>query len=1352
MDDDRFATGLAPDSAGLDPAGPSLRFAEPIEATQPFPAAEATVGAPLAPWDVPSRRRFEPFAPAARPVEWRSVPADQPESSVLDGTDACPARTLVDIFSVSVARWPLRVALDDGRRRLTFRQLDAEARTLADRLRAWGIGRGDRIGVRVPSGTTDLYVAVLGTLYAGAAYVPVDFSDPAERAEQIWRDVDACAVVTRGLDITPRRRGSGRQGPATGTDDCWLIFTSGSTGTPKAVAVHHRAAAAFVDAETTLWHVRDDDRVLAGLSVGFDASCEEMWLAWRNGAALVPAPRELVQAGVDLGPWLAARQITVVSTVPTLAAMWDERDLAGVRLLIFGGECCPERLGWRLSAGREVWNTYGPTEATVVTTATRLFASRPVTIGRPLPGWSVAVVDEHGEPTVCGEPGELVIGGVGLARYLDPELDRARYAGVPALGWERAYRTGDMARVTADGLEYLGRRDDQVKIGGRRIELGEIDAQLCDVPGVKAGATALRHTPAGSDLLVGYVVGDVDASEVRARLAERLPAGIVPRIVLLDAMPLKSSGKVDREALPWPPPATGLARGAREVGTTDLGALTGTAAWVAEKWAEQLGPLPMTADSDFFELGGTSLTAARLVSDLRVRFPSTAVADIYNHRRLGALASRLDELSELTPKASAAPAKRRRWDAVQLAGVLVLVAIASLQWTLGALAYSQWYGGTAGPRIGWPLVIVGWLLVSSAPTRAAFVVVLRSLLLGRLRPGRYPRHGWLACRIWFVERLAAVLGVNQLAGTPWAVRYARMFGAQVGDGARLESLPLPTGLVRIGARATIEGDVDLQGWWMEDRELVVGEIVVGAGARVGTRSVLMPGADVGAGAEIEPGSVVSSVVPPGERWSGSPARPVGVAAEGWPVQPPPPTRHRRAWKAMYGLGLGVLSLVPLGAAVPEFFIFRSFGGQFGTSPAAMASVAVEAPALAACFVVSYALIVAFVYRAASWLVRPGWHDDGGATAWALWFTEAIKTRTQRILFPLYSSVYTRSWLRLLGIPVGRRTEISTSVGMNRLVRIADTSFAADDVVYAGKRRRQGWLEVTPIEVGSRTFLGNGAILRTATRLGDDSLVGVLSSPPRSSADGTSWLGLPALELPRVREPTDPARTTNPPRRLVVARGAMEALRILLPGSVSIVLGGFVLFASLSIGAHAGGWVMLGAAPAVLLAASVAAVLTAIAVKWLLMGRYRPGVHPFWSFFVWRDEIANTCQEQLAGAWLMLDALGSPLMPPYLRAMGASVGRGVWFETLAITEYDVVRLGDGCAVNRGACVETHLFHDRMMKIGPALLDRDSTLGPHSAVLPDTVLGPGCSVGARSVVLRGERLPANTRWQGVPVEAL
>ncbi len=1240
-----------------------------------------------------------------------------PRPAPVAGTPS--ARTLLDIFTLTVARHGERVAIDAPERSLTYRELATTAGTLAGRLRAEGVGPGDRVGIRVRSGTAELYVAILGVLCAGASYVPADADDPELRGAEMFDRAGACAVIRDGLEVARLRpaRGYGRK--PTPDDDAWVIFTSGSTGTPKGVAITHRSAAAFVDAEARLVTVAPEDRVLAGLSVAFDASCEEMWLAWRNGAALVPAPRALVRSGMELGPWIAGRAITIVSTVPSLAALWDPAALAGVRLLILGGEACPEALGWRLAAEREVWNTYGPTEATVVSTAARIHPGQPVTIGWPLGGYQVAVLDPAGRPVALGDEGELVIAGVGVGRYLSQTLDAERFAAVPSLGWERAYRSGDIVRETANGLEFVGRSDHQVKIAGRRLELGEVDALLSTAPGVRAAVTVVRESQAGNKLLVSYVLGDAPAEALTEFMSERAPAGIAPMIVALDELPRAASGKIDRARLPWPPPDSA------DRSTPP----TGTAAWLAERWKEQLGPVPVGPDSDFFALGGSSLAAAKLVSELRSRFPAVAVADVYNHRRLSALTERLEQLEGIRVHRTPAVRQRiRRWQAVQLAGVLALLALSSPPWLLGILAFDHWQGGGIGPQLGWGWLIGGWVVFVSAPGRALMVLLARRLLLPDLRPGRYPRRSWLACRIWFVERLADKCQLERLAGTPWSARYARFCGHRVGRGARLGTLPSATSLVRIGARATIEPAVDLDGWWIDGEELVVDVVEIGAAARIGTRALLMPGSRIGDGAEVEPGSVIDGVVAPGERWAGVPAAHVGRAGAEWPDQSAPPPRRRGLWKAMYGIAMAFENLLPLIAALPGVALLIALAPTQWTMENLASRMLVLAPVLTASFIVAYGALVALMVRALASMIRPGWHADQGSAAWAMWCSDELVASTQDALFPVYASIYTRRWLRLLGIPVGPRTEISTAVGLNHMTSFEPISFAADDVVLACSRARGGWLHIAPVRIGSQSFVGNGAILMGGTAIAERSLIGLLTLAPRHTVPGSCWLGTPALELPRIAPPRDRSRTTHPPRRLVLARGLWDLIRILLPGSISVMLAALVFWTLTAIGAAHGVWAMAVATPATLLVAGLCATLITAAIKWVLIGRYRPGEHPLWSAFVWRDEIINTCQEQLAGAWLLDVAMATPLLSAYLRLMGAKVGRDVWCETLTITEFDLAALDDGCTVNRHAVVETHLFHDRVMQIGPATLGAFSTLGPSTAMLPETELGEGCSVGA------------------------
>ena len=1247
--------------------------------------------------------------------------------------------TLVDVFDATVAAHGERLALDTPGAKLTYHALQGRVRALADQLRAGGVGPGDRVGIRVSSGTAELYIAILGALTAGAAYVPVDADDPAARAEQIFTDAGTAASIGDRLEITWRATPQGRDDRPGPDDDAWIIFTSGSTGAPKGVAVTHRAAVAFLDGEAELWTVHPEDRVLAGLSVAFDASCEEMWLAWANGAALVPAPRALVRSGVELGPWLAERQVTVISTVPTLAAIWDDQSLQSVRLLILGGEACPEPLVERLAGTRELWNTYGPTEATVVSTATRLYPGRPVTIGDPLKGWDLAVVDEHEQPAT---EGELVIGGVGLGRYLRADLDQERYRSLTSLGWERAYRTGDIVRQSEHGLEFVGRRDHQVKIGGRRIELGEIDDALNATPGVRAACTVVQTSAAGNKLLVGYVSGNLTADQVRDDVAHRMPASLVPMIVVLDELPLATSGKIDRKALPWPPPGTG---------ETD-GTLTAAEQTLAEHWREQLGPVTIGPDSDFFALGGTSLAAAKLISVLRVEHPAIAVADVYEYRRLRDLATRLDEIAG--PEAEEAVEVTlkgvRKLQIMQMVGVFVLFAIQAVPWLLGTLVYGNLVNiGT--PHVNWVGLAVAWIVLASPPSHVALQFIATRVLLRNVKPGRYSRYCTLTARLWFIDRLAEVTRYERLGGTPWAAKYARLVGAEVGEGARLATVPPAGALLKIGENATIEGNVDMRGWWIDGQELVVGEIEIGANARIGSRSMLNPGAYIGEGAEIEPGTVITGEVPAKERWGGAPGRKLGTAGENWPLGPPAPTRPG-FWALAFAASLGLELMLGLAAFLPALGLLALLGSDLPTLDSSFGEMFFEIAIITLISVPLTALIVAGTLRLVWRLVRPGWYGDHAPIGWALWFGEELKKSSITLLFPLYASTFTRPWYRIMGIEVGRGTELSVSTGINPLVSFGELAQGTDDIGFCTTRSRDGWTEVAPISVGNRSFLGPGSILRGGTELQDDSLLGVMTLSPEHPAPGTSWLGVPALELPRVREAGDAARTINPPRRLKFARAVMDLLRLLGPNTITLFAEVLEITALAWLCMQYGVWVAAVAAPFVLLGGGIVCTALTVALKWILIGRYRKSVHPLYCSFVWRDEMMNAAQEQLADEKLLRLTIGTPIMSLYLRAMGAKVGRGVWCETTAVTEYDMITLDDGAAVNRGACLMTHLFHDRLLQIGPTHLERGATLGPTAVVLPDTKVGEGTAIHAHSVVLRGEELPAGTRWHGTPVTAI
>ncbi|MFA0850282.1 Pls/PosA family non-ribosomal peptide synthetase [Curtobacterium sp. WHRI 8282] len=1268
------------------------------------------------------------------------------------GGDAPAPRTLFDVLAATAATHPDATALEDPAGSVDYAALLDLVRAQADDLARRGVRRGDRVGVRIPSGGRDLYLSILAVLAAGAAYVPVDADDPEERATLVFGEAGVVGVI--GASGVLRDR-AGTELPVTDpaasaelpreTDDAWIIFTSGSTGVPKGVAVTHRSAAAFVDAEARMFlqaaPIGPGDRVLAGLSVAFDASCEEMWLAWGHGAALVPAPRSLVRTGVDLGPWLIAHTITVVSTVPTLAALWPDDALEQVRLVIFGGEACPPELAARIaSRDREVWNTYGPTEATVVACGSLLDGSQPIRIGLPLDGWDLAVVDGAGRRVEPGGVGELVIGGVGLGRYLDPAKDAEKYAPFPELGWERAYRSGDLVRYEPEGLVFQGRADDQVKLGGRRIELGEIDAALQALDDVAGGAAVVQRTPAGNQVLVGYVApvagATVDVAAANARLRQELPAALVPLVAVVESLPTRTSGKVDRAALPWPLP-----------GASDAAMLPDTVAWIAERWSAILGVPVASVDDDFFAHGGGSLTAAQLVSAIRERFPTTTVADVYDHPRIGALAAALDESGPVEASSrDVTPVPPATGLLMTLLGlpVQVLRGLRVLTWT--ALVAAVLHATTLPflPVLPWPVLVLALLVFVTPIGKMALTVVLARLLLAGVRPGSYPRGGSVHLRVWLAERIAEAVDGPSTAGAPWISYYARALGARIGRDVDLHTLPPVTGMLTIGKRASIEPEVDLAGHWLDGDVFHLGHVRVDEDAVVRSRTTLLPGAHVGAGAEITAGSAVGSPVPAGERWAGAPAERTGSARDDREARP----ATRRRWLLAYGAGsLAVAGLPVVGVAV-GLLVALALVGRASTLGDAVLRALVTVPLATVVAGAVYALLVVVAVRLLGIGLHEGRHPVRSRIGWQVWSTERVLDAARTLLFPLYASLVTPVWLRLLGARVGRDTEISTVLLIPALTQIASGAFLADDTMVATYELGGGRVRIGRSKVGRRAFLGNSGMTGAGRSVPREALVAVLSAVPKKAKRGSSWLGSPPVRLRRAATEFDEARTFRPSRRLKVARGCWELLRLVAPMvSAAIALG--VAGALLALWSAVGiGWTVLLAGPVLIAAGAVAAVVSTIA-KWAFVGRITAREHPLWSSFVWRNEVQDTFVETVARPWFAEQATGTPALAVWLRSLGATIGRGTWLETYWLPEADLVTIGSGASVARGTVVQTHLFHDRVMQLDTVRIDAGATLGPHSVVLPAAGIGAGATVGPSSLVMRGEQVPTGSRWSGNPI---
>ena len=554
-------------------------------------------------------------------------------------------------------------------------------------------------------------------------------------------------------------------------------------------------------------------------------------------------------------------------------------------------------------------------------------------------------------------------------------------------------------------------------------------------------------------------------------------------------------------------------------------------------------------------------------------------------------------------------------------------------------------------------------------------------------------------------------------------------------------------MLRLGSGCSVEPEVDLGGFWVDGDVVHLGPVRVGARARVGARSMLCPGADVGKDAEVAPGSSVFGTVPDGEYWSGSPAERIQKRARGpWSDRPP----TSRAWTVAYGAVAVLLSCLPIaavlaGAALPVLLADEP------TSYVDLLGLLAWLPVSVVVGMLVLALLVLIVVRATGRAVRPGVHAVRSGAALAVWTTVRVLDDARTWLFPLYASSLTPTWLRLLGARIGKDVEASTVLMIPSLTQVNDQAFLADDTLIGGYELGGGWLRVERVKIGKRAFVGNSGMAAPGRKVPKASLVAVLSAAPRrkTAHAGESWLGSPPAQLRRTAEDNDSGRTYDPPTRLKVARALVEAGR-LVPVAISagLAAGVAIVLAALLDQSYGVLLALVLAAPLLAVAGLVAALVT-VAAKWLLIGRLKPGAHPLWSSFVWRNELADTFVEVVAAPWFARAVAATPLLNLWFRLMGAKIGRGVWCETYWLPETDLVELGDGATVNQGTVVQTHLFHDRMLSMDRVILKRGATLGPNSVILPAATLGRHATVGPVSLVMRGESVPDKTVWIGNPI---
>jgi len=1299
---------------------------------------------------------------------------------------------LSEIFGASVQSSPDKLAIIDGEVRLSYGELKERADAVASGLVAAGIGPGDVVGLWMPRGS-DLLIAQIAITTAGAAWLPFDSEAPVERIGACLQDVGAKGILVADgweprvaslgfASFAPRTLSSRAEGVVpdararglTPEHTAYVIYTSGSTGKPKGIAVTHRNICHYLRASNAVYGIHKDDVVFQGCSVAFDLSMEEIWVPYLAGACLWVARQELLSDTEALARAMRDAGVTVIDTVPTLLSILGD-DLPSLRLVILGGEACPPALVTRFAVnGRRLFNSYGPTEATVVATMAELKSGDPVTIGQPIPNYTCYVVDEALNLVAPGVQGELLIGGPGIA---------AGYVGRPDLTAEKfipnpfdsdgsdpvLYRSGDAVAIDETGrIVFQGRIDDQVKIRGFRVELGEIESVLTSFPGISQAAVILRQDD-GIDRLVAFLLPQrgiqPDPTQLRLALHERLPAYMVPAHfeTLSDLPRLAASGKVDRKALK----ARALTAPIVALDQDEPATATEAALLAAAKRVFPNQAVPLEADF-FLDLGGHSLLAARFVSFVRENrhLSSITLQDVYTGRSLRKVAERLDaRLGEEEASASVTgfepPPLLRRilCGMAQAAALPLLLTLMSAPWLCIFISYTLITGDDASIVLDTALIFVAYMMVNVFTT--FFAVGAKWLIIGRIKPGRYPLWGVYYYRLWLVQRLLSLVHMKWFQGSPAIRIYLRLLGAKVGKEALIAEIDASAvDLVTIGDHASIGGKVTISNARVVGNELIVGPVEIGRDVSIGSSCVIEEHVTIGEGAELADLSALPAGTQVGawEAWRGSPGKKVADIDPSHLPRPAEAGPVRRMSLTAFFIAMLVIAppiaLIPI---VPAFHLMEKVDAVINPIIGIHYLYYMPLLAMPAAAIMIFATVL--LIAAIRWIILPrlkaGVYSVYSGLYARKWVVSLATEVMLDVLSSLFATVYMRAWYRLMGAKIGKGSEISTNLaGRFDLIDLGDQNFIADDVVLGDEEMRRGWMTLGTVKTGSRVFIGNDAVVPPGYAIANGALIGVKSKPPEGGNVGAdeTWFGSPPIQLPvRQRFNAAASDTYEPPRRLKIARALFEGFNITLPTAL------FITFATMAMEVLAPSVIQKnwGTAFALCVVASaviaVGQLLTAAAYKWLWMGIYKPTMRPMWSWWALRTEAVAVMYWGMAGKGILDHFRGTPFLPWALRLFGTKTGKGIYMDTTDITEFDCVTIGDYAAINANACLQTHLYEDRLMKVGRVHVGTGVSVGSGSTVLYDTELGAFSKLGPLTLVMKGEAIPAGSEWYGSPAQA-
>ncbi len=1357
--------------------------------------------------------------------ELTNTPRAHPELSILTPTEYDnairwkPGERLYDLFERRCEELERcgridHPAIETEGRVISYGELRQRVAQVAEHLIRCGIGPGRCVGLLLDRSIA-AYVALLAVVKTEAAYVPLDLKFPADRIAFIAEDAqiatfiavsqavglianhngtiipldDIQALIDTDVGDTvpgataPRRakdvstKTSGRE-----YDDClsYIIYTSGSTGRPKGVAVNHSSICNFVIVAAEVYGYTESDRVYQGLTFAFDFSVEELWVPLLTGATLVASSADIQLVGSALRDFLLEHNITALCCVPTLLATIEE-DVPTLRFLLVSGEACPQDIVNRWYHHKcRMLNAYGPTEATVTATWTELQPDQKVTIGIPLPTYSVAILDpEMSEVVPLGQTGEIAIGGIGLAEgYVNrDDLTAARFVPdflhVPNNPSRRLYRTGDLGRINEDGeIEYLGRIDTQVKIKGYRIELAEIEEVLLEADGVaQAVVTVWEPTPGKKELVGYYSVFDDAAAVSRATLfdtlRQRLPLYMVPAYLEpLETIPLLASQKADRKALS--PPA--LPRMTAASGPY-VAPETPTEAIVASTLAAILGIEKVSIDDKFFEqLGLDSLRVAEFLWQLNPQLPgvTASIMDVYLSPTVRAMAATIDRKQAVAmPAETAPPAYVASTFSYTLCG------------TLQAISYLVLFGLYTG------LAIVGYQSINGAQgvldlaTRSlafsaasllflsTLPVIAKWLLIGRFKTGKIKLWSLDYFRFWLARLMVESSPLAAFRGSPLFNIYLRLLGAKIGANVLIQAkaFPLCTDIIDIGDNAILRKQCHVTGYRAENGYIYFGEIRIGRDAIVGDGTLVDLNTKIGDGAQLAHASALleHQSIADGCRAHGSPAE---ATETDFAYLPSGSTSVFR--RAVYGIVQAVLLTVYAGIFYAVAVALISSSGPAIGALQARTPLATDIWIWAfeislTFFVASY--VLGFVMQiigcqALNRLLAPGKIYPLYGVHYFIGQSLATLSNSASFHTLFGDSSFIVNYLRALGYrqPNVRQTgsNFGTSLFQDNpfACEIGSGTMVSDGLFLINHEVSASAFRVSEARVGAESFIGNNIFYLPNSRVGDNCLFASkvmlpITGPTRSNV---GLLGSPAFEIPREvpgRGAFDPIPTTPAGEELLRRKDThnLATMALYLASQWLIVfivtLMGFAATATyqsygyLSI-------LLFG------VAVSVLGVSYYIGLEWLSLGGRKLEPHACTIHDPYYSGIER--HWKLGENWLKSAFRGTPFRPIILRWLGVDMGKRVFDDGSVITEKTLVKIGDDTCINADVSIQAHSLEDGLFKSAPITIGRACSIGPLAYVHYGVTIDTNTCLASDAFLMKGTRTDAYSRWAGNPAKTV